>query len=128
MKVVEAGLRNSKNIYLFEIAYARPQVGISMSNTHKVCKGNLKGFFIEEDFFDAIIKWGRPYERDSYLLRAAYDQVVKITHTNKPLDENGQPVPGAKVLYEDEGAYATIYTQNSPWPLSLPSLLPLNCR
>lgn len=101
-------LCNPKNVYQVVTVHSKPD-GASTMVTWTIRKKGARQIFVEQNSFDAILKRDRPYRYAPALMRIAYDQVLQISHSNKPVLEDGQLSPGAQLIYENESALHTKY-------------------
>jgi len=96
-----------KNIYQIVTVHSMPN-GPSKTVTWIIRKKGAQRIFVEKHSFDALLKRDRPHRNWPALMRVTYDQVLRISHSNKPMLEDGQMAPGSKLLYENDAARHTL--------------------
>lgn len=111
MTDMQYDLVNPRNIY--EIMTTHPGYDGSVKHvTWLIRKKGIRQLWVEKSGFDALLKADRPFRYYRQLMRIMFEQVVFITHSNKPL-KDGKMDPEATVLYEDESALYFTYNELS---------------
>jgi hypothetical protein len=108
MTNIAYALCKPKNVYKIVTVHAKHGKESELV-TWMIRRKGAQRLFVESYGFDAILKYDRPLRYHPELMRVAYDQVLQIFHSNKPLLEDGQMALGATLLYENEAAYHTLY-------------------